>query len=174
MANTQTPSKPLPENPFRYIPILLWALTSGCAAITARSIADESQRDFFFNHTPDEQVSIFQDYDLETQYKTYITGTQIIHPPAIYLAREIARRGSSAVEFLRAHLENEKSEATIRDIVAVLCRMQGLRTYKVNKDSALMNAVIERTHAMQGICWKPITMEMVQEIQADAKKPPEE
>lgn len=168
MANTPTPCKTLSENPFRYVAILLCALTSGCAAITARAIDDESQRDFFFNHTSDEQISIFQDYDLETQYKTYITGTQIIHPPAIYLAREIARRGSSAAEFLRTRLKNEKSEVSIRDIVAVLLKMQQLGTYNVNGDPSLMNIAIERTNAMQGI-WKPVTLKMLQEIQANRK-----
>ena len=135
----------------------------GCIDYTPEIEPNQFDREFF-RLTIDERIKQFQEYDSETQYKLLIIGNQLVHPPALYLVDEFAKKGKSIVPFLRSKLAAAKLEVTVRDIVAVFSAMQRFGSYEVKDDASLMALIKERIAAMQGQ-WKPVTQHMFEEIQ---------
>lgn len=134
----------------------------GCAPRDAALFPTQLHRDFFRLPSAD-QIIAFQEYDVATQYELLIVGNQVVHPPAIYLARELARRGKAIVPFLSVKLKNTQNELTIRDIVATLTEMHRLGLYDIRQDARLESLVKERIASMQSV-WKPVVQRMAEEM----------
>ncbi len=92
----------------------------------------------------------FEKYDLDTQYRIYIYGSQQIEPPMIGLAWPLAREGGRIVQPLAAKLESADHDLTIRDIVFVFRVMNDLGTYDVAGDKSLMNKLREKGQRDKG------------------------
>ena len=137
-------------------------LLSGCVSNASEIAPSQFDRDFFRLPTG-EQVKKFHEYDLPTQYELLIVGNQVVHPPAMYLVQEFAKRGKSIVPFLSDKLASAKEEATVRDIISVFAELDRLKLYEVGKDASLMALIEQRTAAMRGQ-WKPVTQRMVEEM----------
>jgi len=142
--------------------LLLCIFLAGCISNTTEIAPRQFHRDFF-KLPVSEQVRQFHEYDLETQYELLIVGNQVAHPPAFYLTTGFAAQGESVISFLTDKLDETRSDLTVRDIVAVLAKMQHLQSYDVGNDVHLMTLVEERVAAMRSQ-WKPVTQRMVEEI----------
>jgi hypothetical protein len=57
-------------------------------------------RHFFLDMSEDDQEREFKNYSLDEQYNLYIWGNQVVHPPAMYLAKPFAQQGPTIVPFL--------------------------------------------------------------------------
>ena len=123
----------------------------------------------FFNLTTNEQIKQFSKYGIETQYELLVVGNQVVHPPALYLIEEFARKGETVIPFLHTKLNQAKRDVAVRDIVAILSEMQRLRTYDVQGDASLMALAENRIAAMQGK-WKLVTQHMIEEIRRPMPK----
>lgn len=147
--------------------LLCVMLCWGCVPSTSEYAWNEFHREFFHTTTA-KMVERFRGYDLETQFELFIVGNQIVHPPTLHLAREIAKRGPSLVPFLRRKLATTKNELTIRDIVLVLVEMDHLKLYDVSKDTLLIALAEKRTASMQSL-WKSTTQRYVEEIRNSSR-----
>lgn len=119
----------------------------------------------FYHMTTAEQISQFKNHSLDEQYELFIFGNQEVHPPAIYLAPQFAKRGPTVVPFLRAKLESVQNEETVRDIVTILAELARMKLYDFSKNVELMELLEQKANNMQGI-WKKITLEMIAEIRS--------
>ena len=145
-------------------PIALLSALSlvGCAS-TSKDVVPTQSDSEFFRGTTSQQLEKFAKYDIETQYHLLVVGNQIVHPPAIYLVHEFAKRGSSVIPLLSHELAKAKEEATIRDIVAVLAEMRYLNAYDATADAGLIALVDARIASMRGQ-WKPIAQRLRREL----------
>ncbi len=134
------------------------------AACAAEIETSEFDREFFRMSTS-EQIEKFSKFDLQVQYRLVVVGNQVVHPPALYLTQEFAKRGVVAIPLLSAELTNAQSELTVRDIVAILAEMRRLHVYDVKENVQLMALVRDRVASMKGQ-WRLLTDGMEQEIEA--------
>jgi hypothetical protein len=141
------------------------ALAAGC---TNRPIPDDrgfvSLARNFYSGTVDERMRSFASHPLEEQYNLYLFGNQRRHPPAIYLARCFALNGRAAVELLRAKLELQETDLTVRDIVMLLATIDRMRMYDVAGDAELMKLLEVRVTAMQDREWRESSTGRMQRI----------
>jgi hypothetical protein len=112
----------------------------------------------------------FEKYDLDTQYRIYIYGSQQIEPPMIGLAWPLAREGGRIVQPLAAKLESADHDLTIRDIVFVFRVMNDLGTYDVAGDKSLMNKLREKVSAIKDPSWRIVTQDTLLAIQEKSPK----
>jgi len=117
----------------------------------------------YFQLSMASQIAEFKNHSIDEQYELYIYGNQVVHPPAIYLARPFAEQGSSIVPLLSAKLRATEKETTIRDIAAVFSEVSKLKLYDFSKDPELMQLLDQRANAMHGV-WKKTTLEMISQI----------
>lgn len=118
----------------------------------------------FFQMPLKERMKKFGSYELEEQYRIFICGNQVMHPPAIYLAGPFAQQGAPAVVFLKEKLANANDDLTIRDIVLVFTEMKRRNTYDVAEDQALITLIAGSVEKMQDKDWKRMTQENLTEI----------
>jgi len=114
--------------------------------------------------SPTQQEALFEKYDFDTQYQTYIYGNQQIEPPTFYLAKVFAREGSRIVQPLKAKLDRAENEATIRDIVFVFRDMNELGTYDVAADKPLLDELRVKVLSMKNSAWRKVCEGELDEI----------
>jgi hypothetical protein len=118
----------------------------------------------FFRQPLETRVARLRQYPLETQYKIFRYGNDVVHPPLMDLAIPIAERGAGAVPFLIARLRADEDDFTVRDILRIVLEMKYLNTYDVKSDEALMHALSERTTTMKDKGWQDTCLKMLDEI----------
>jgi hypothetical protein len=106
----------------------------------------------------------FEKYDFDAQYKIYIYGCQVIEPPALGLARPLARRGASIVQPLESKLNRANDDLTIRDIVYLFLQMNNWSTYDVLDDQQLMDDLKLKVSEMKDSAWRIIAEEQLDAI----------
>ncbi len=144
---------------------IAFLLFLGCT-LNASSLKHSKLIDDFFKNPTSEQVRLFKKYSLDEQYDIFLFGNQVVHPPAIYLARPFAEQGPTIVPFLKAKLESTQNDVTIRDIVMVFSELAELKLYSFSYDSALLVLIDKKVNDMKGI-WKETTLKMVSEIRPE-------
>lgn len=120
--------------------------------------------DDFFWMPNSERSAIFEKYDFESQYQVYIYGCQVIEPPALGLADELAKQGASIVKPLESKLNAASDDLTIRDIAYVFREMNDLRTYDVLHDEQLMDKLLLKASGMKNAAWRIIVEEDLDKI----------
>ena len=143
-------------------------LCSGCRPNTKDVKENELIRKFFRTPDSQQQIQEFRKKNLDEKYDLYLWGCQVIHPPALYLARPFAEEGPTVVPFLEKKLESAKDEDTVRDIALVLSYVAELKRYDFSKNPQLMELLERRAHAMQGM-WKAKTLEFIFRIRRATK-----
>lgn len=83
-------------------------------------------------------------YPLEEEYQIFRYANSEIHPPMLWLANPIARRGAEAIPFLSQRIHDADDDMEIRDILVILHRMVLFNTYDVKSNQALMAALSAR------------------------------
>jgi hypothetical protein len=163
---------------YKYIYVSIFAIsimTTSCYSASMKQTMRDYQCEFwiknYFGKPNKDYVRQFQNYDIESQYAIYICGNQIVHPPAIYLAKAFAMEGKEVVDFLSAKLINAKDDLTIRDIILVFRYMHWLKTYDVLGDKHLVDHIIESSERVQDEEWKRIVKNDVYEIMYEPALP---
>jgi len=137
----------------------------GCTSIACAMQPNKFVEEFYTkNLSSSDQISQFKNYSIEEQYELYKFGNQVVHPPAIYLARALAQQGSVIIPFIKGKLATEEDEVSIRDIILIFSELAQLKLYDVSNDKELMNLLTQKVNNMQGI-WKNISITELYEIQ---------
>lgn len=118
----------------------------------------------FFRQPPETRLIRFRQYPLEDQYKIFRYGNDVVEPPALGLASPIAERGVQVVPFLLSHLNSEKDDAAVRDIVFVFSVMAASKSYDVKSDSALMNRLGTAVSGMRDKSWQDSCVVLLKRI----------
>jgi hypothetical protein len=122
----------------------------------------------FYRIPRQDQSENFRSFKIEDKYSIFICGNQIVHPPAIYLARAFAMDGNTAADFLKAKLSQAKDDLTIRDIILVFREMSRQKTCDVAGDTVLMQCITDSVTRIKNEGWRNIVDQMVKEIKQDA------
>ena len=123
----------------------------------------------FFRTPMKDQVAEFATFPLEKQYKVFICGNQVVHPPAIYLAEPFARGGRATVDLLKLKLAKASDDVTINDITVVFAEIASQRTYHVARDVELMRTIRTKIDGMKNERWKRISTERLNRITSFAR-----
>lgn len=141
-------------------------MSSGCGIARQWSLQEECRPlvKTFFRMPLRERLTEFGTHDLESQYKIFICGNHVVHPPAIYLAGPFAQGGSATAAFLKTKLAHAKDDLTVRDIILVLTEMSRRNTYDVAGDKDLVRLMTASVENMRDKDWKRMTQENLSEI----------
>jgi hypothetical protein len=121
------------------------------------------QKDFF-RQPPETRLVRFRQYSLEDQYKIFRYGSDKVEPPVIGLANAIAERGVQGVPFLLGHLNSERDDASVRDIMLIFSVMAASKTYDVKSDTVLMNRLDTAVAGMRDKGWQDTCVAMLKRI----------
>lgn len=149
----------------RTIAILMLLANAGCGMAAGLKKECKPIVQTFFQMPLKDRMEKFGTYTLEEQYRIFICGNQVMHPPAIYLAGPFAKQGSRAVVLLKAKLASAKDDLTIRDIILVFTEMQRRDTYDVAGDKALIALITDSVRVIQDKDWRRIAQQNLNEIQ---------
>jgi hypothetical protein len=142
-----------------------------CSACTGGLERQFPCRDYakqFFKLSTNERVNEFNKLDIEKQYCVFIYGNQVIHPPAIYLATEMAKQ-PSALPFLTKKLNETKDDLTIRDIVYAISELQRMKLYAVAHDKNLMKLLNAKVNQMKNDDWRKLTTDNLNDLSKAGK-----
>ena len=148
-------------------PALVLALLLVSCTMRGPDLATGNRYADFFRSTTTEQIRKFKNFGVDEQYSLFLYGNQVMHPPALYLARPFALNGLKAIPFLEAKLLATKSELTIRDISKLVLEIATLNQCDFPYDSDLVALLSKRANAMGGI-WKNVTLQTISDIKAQA------
>ena len=137
-------------------------LTMWCVA--GAGYADQALERDFFAQPPETRLERLVQYSLEDQYRIFRYGNDVVHPPATNLAIPIAERGIAAMPFLKAKLEQEHDDISLRDILRIFDEMVWRKTYDVKSDDELVRYLTARIGAMKHKDWQPILERMLRII----------
>jgi hypothetical protein len=119
----------------------------------------------YFKKYPAGDLTVLDEYSLEEQYKIYRYGNDVVHPPLIYLADAIAKRGNSAVPFLLKKLEGETEDEGIRDIAQIFAHMLYGRYYDVRANPQIIPLLEKKIEGMDG--WKAVASSILGTIRGE-------
>jgi hypothetical protein len=137
-------------------------LTMSCVA--GVGYADQAMERGFFDQPPETRLERLKQYSLEDQYKIFRYGNDVVHPPTTNLAIPIAERGIAAMPFLKAKLQQENDDTSLRDILRILDEMVWRKAYDVKSDDGLIRYLTARIGAMKHRDWQPILERMLRII----------
>jgi hypothetical protein len=123
----------------------------------------------FFLMPPKQQLTEFEKYDFDTQYKIYICGQQR-EPPMLELVSPFAREGGRIVPLVKAKLESTDNDSTVDEIVYVFREMNDMGTYDVAGDKSLMEELREKVTGMKDPALQKITEKNLLEIREKSPK----
>jgi len=151
----------------RIMLLLAVCMSAGCGHASDSALRRECQPwvKGFFQKPSKAQITELRSFALDNQYKIYLCGNQIIHPPTMHLAEPFAQGGAAVAELLTAELSKPNSDANVRDIIMALREMQRLGTYEVARDRALMQLATDSVERMRDKDWQQMANEMLLEIE---------
>ena len=153
-----------------FLKLLVAIILIGLPAVGFSSHADtrpyRKAIDAFYAQTLKDQIATFASHPFEEQYAIYIYGTQVRHPPAIYLARPFGSEGDKVVASLSKKLIEAHDDLTIRDLATVFSEMSNQNTYDVAGDERLMRLLSDAVAGMKNPAWKAIALKELMSIQS--------
>jgi len=120
----------------------------------------------FFSLSSDEQERQFRHYTLEQQYELYIFGMEVVHPPAMYLARAFAERGPAVVPFLLEKLKRTQDDSVVFDIFIVFAELKMLKHFDPARHPEVLIALEDRAASIKGP-WKEPVLKVLSEIKSN-------
>jgi hypothetical protein len=154
--------------------MLAISMSTGCSFVSDLSIPRECRPwvKSFFHKPLEAQQADLRSFALEDQYRIYLCGNQVIHPPTMYLVESLAQGGKGVADLLKGELSKSNTDATVRDIIMVLREMQRLGTYDVAQDRKLMQLAADSISKMRDKDWRQMANEMLLEIEKDQRATP--
>jgi hypothetical protein len=115
----------------------------------------------FYRQSTIDQQRTFRRHALDEQFKLFLFGNQVRHPPALYLADCFALNSPSAVSLLRARLAVDNHDLTVRDIAMLLATIDAMGTYDVAADNQLLRALNSQIAKMRNAGWRDSAEQIV-------------
>lgn len=141
-----------------------------CMTLSASGFATSAgdSKAFFLDHSAINRMRTFRNYPLDEQVDIFFYGSQVIHPPTLYLADCFALGGRDAIEVLRSRLKVPGSDLDTRDMAQLVLAIQAMGTYDVRADSHLLDALRGRISAMHDAGWRETAKSILEDIESDA------
>lgn len=141
----------------RFFVLGLWVLAlTGCNA-------QPVERDFFRGDIPTRNQRLGS-YSMEEQWRIYLYGNQVVHPPATGLAEVLARRGEPMLRFILKSLESTKNDLDYRDAMVVFQTMQWRGDYAICADEEVMSKIKSNRDKIGNPNWRRVYGEMLKEL----------
>lgn len=142
--------------PVLTITLVVVVLQGGCSA-------QMLERDFFDGAiaTRNERLT---GYSMEDQWKIFLYGNQVIHPPVMTLASPLARRGGSMFRFILSRLEITDRDLDYRDSLTVFQSMQQHGDYLVCEDIDAMKTIQSNQQKIRNLDWRRVYGEMLSRL----------
>jgi len=100
-------------------------------------------------------------YSLEEQWRIFLYGNQVIHPPVTGLALPIAKQGKPALDYILQQLEHSQNDLDFRDSLVVFRSMQGGGYYAVCEDENAMGLIHRNEAQISDPDWRGIYSRML-------------
>lgn len=143
----------------------MWRVTLYCLlAVVSTSCCSSSVEKEFFRDDISTRMERLEEYSLEQQWRIFLYGNQVIHPPNKTLALPIAKQGKSALIFILKQLENPKHELDYRDALVIFDRMQRDGYYNVCSDRVAMEAIRRNKTKISHAGWRDIYQQMLDDL----------
>lgn len=133
---------------------VIWLLTADCSA---QGI--ESQ---FFAEGFQSRTERLERYPLDQQYKIFLYGNQIVHPPLTDLAIPIAKRGQTALDYILKELDHSQNDLDYRDSMVVFQTMQWGGYYNICRNSVAINRIKGNENRIRNVEWRNIYSQMLE------------
>lgn len=118
----------------------------------------------FFEGDIHTRLDRLEKYPLEQQYRIYLYGNQVIHPPATGLAIPLAKKGKPALHFILNELKKSQNDLDFRDSLIVVQSMQSGGYYDVCGDSVSMSALRENQAKIRNPGWQRVYEQMLYDV----------
>lgn len=147
----------------RVLPPALALAAAGCVTVGHPNCL--RWHEYLSSPVPDGTLARVAALDLKDQYAVHVCASRFTEPPlpGAYSAT-IARRGASAVLFLRRKLAGARDAGDVDDVVDVLREMQAAGTYDVAGDAPLMSTLDHALARVPDDEWKTRAQSGAQEI----------
>ena len=98
-------------------------------------------------------------YPMLEQWKIFLYGNQIIHPPVTGLAEPLAQQGEPMLRFILKELESSRNDLDYRDSLVVFWLMQQHGIYPVCNDEEVMQKITANQWRIRDSGWRQIYIE---------------
>lgn len=118
----------------------------------------------FFKGDPQTRVERLRGYSLDEQWRIFVYGNQVVHPPIRELAIPIAERGKEALRFILRELEDSRGDLNFRDSMVVFEKMQKKGYYDVCADDSAMERIRKNEEKIEYRGWRELYREMAYDL----------
>lgn len=115
----------------------------------------------FFEGGFSKRVERLEKYPLDQQYKIFLYGNQVVHPPLTDLAIPLAKRGKPALDYILNELDHSKNDLEFRDSLVVFQTMQWGGHYNVCTDAVAMNKIRGNENKIHDAGWRDVYSQML-------------
>jgi hypothetical protein len=145
--------------------LIMWRRLLCCLLLIAfASCHAESVEKQFFKEGFVSRVERLERYSLEDQWRIFLYGNQVVHPPLTDLALPLAERGKPALDYILQQLEQSKSDLDFRDSLVVFRRMRGGGYYNVCGDASAMQAIKGNESKVRNPGWRDVYGQMLRDL----------
>lgn len=103
-------------------------------------------------------------YPITQQWKIYLYGNQVIHPPATGLAIVLARQGKPALDYILTSLDSTNNDLDYRDSMVVFQMMEWGNYYRICADESMLSRIKKNQYRIQNPGWRRVYVEMLAEL----------
>lgn len=103
-------------------------------------------------------------YSMEEQWRIFLYGNQVIHPPATGLAEVLARQGEPMLKLILKSLESTKSDLDYRDSMVVFQMMQWHGDYAICASADVLARIKSNQGRIGSSDWRRVYGEMLAEL----------
>ena len=127
----------------------------GVCFLVSCCVGISPEAEFHFSHyDADEQEARFRELPMDQQYRTFLFGTQQMHPPILELGRVFAEHGKAALDYALKELERSANVMDFVDSMVIFEEMQRKGYYPICEDPFAMGQLrvnLEKVRAMTEI-----------------------
>ena len=131
---------------------------------TATACNGNSIEKQFFRDDIRTRMERLETYPLEQQWRIFLYGNQVVHPPNKTLALPIAKQGKPALDYILEQLEQPQHELDYRDALVVFDRMQEGGYYNVCGDEPAMDAIRRNESRISHTGWREVYRHMLDDL----------
>lgn len=131
--------------------------------VTSACLGGPSEEQFFKGAIKT-RLERMEGYPLDQQYRIYLYGNQVIHPPATGLAIPLAKKGKPALDFILNELHGSKNDLDFRDSLVVIQTMQWGGYYDVCGDATAMDAIRKNQGKIRNPAWRKVYGQMLDDV----------
>jgi hypothetical protein len=133
----------------------MWRASIFCLLlVTTTSCQADSIEERFFEGDILTRLERLETYPLEQQWRIFLYGNQVIHPPITGLALPVAKQGKAALTYILRQTEQSQNDLDFRDSLVVFQSMQRRGYYDVCGDEEAMQAIRSNEGKIRDPDWR--------------------